>query len=410
MKYTLAVAVFAMLAITAAAVPPSETMRLDIRARSRPFNLTLPAGTTPLLRAEILNGGSPYDVTGWTGTLYFATGSVAGAVVAIPATWVNGATVDFQVAAGKLASTGTFFAQVFITDHTNTVEWSRGTLKLLPSPASQGAAQTNFGATLDFDSFSSIIGTPPPMTVNATNEADPVALPVAVFAGRDATNAMLAATNADIKASVAQVLGTNAALAATNADLKASQAQALGTNAYTLAAAAQPAGLMTGYVPRAASVELEGYLGFAPGVVDSTNTGLRVRANQVVARNIGAAPYPALWMNYSPGPGHQLYFEQKIAAGVGFVGNGAELTNVTAAAASTFGGLPAASYALASSLNSMARYTNWPATATSAGAAGHVAVTNIGADIWLAIWGNNFQGTGVDGWGFVQLQTTRPGP
>jgi len=86
-------------------------------------------------------------------------------------------------------------------------------------------------------------------------------------------------------------------------------------------------------------------------------------------------------------------------------GDGSGLTNV---AADTLGGLPSALYALASSLGNMARYTNFPATATAAGSAGQWAVTNIGSTNWLAVWGANFQGTGTNGWGFMQLQRARP--
>lgn len=85
--------------------------------------------------------------------------------------------------------------------------------------------------------------------------------------------------------------------------------------------------------------------------------------------------------------------------------DGASLTNVNA---TTLAGSPAASYALVSSFGNVGRYTNFPATATSAGAAGQWAVTNVGSTNWLAVWGANFQGTGTNGWGFVQLQRARP--
>lgn len=76
--------------------------------------------------------------------------------------------------------------------------------------------------------------------------------------------------------------------------------------------------------------------------------------------------------------------------------------------AGLLGGQPAASYALLSSFVTVARYTNFPATATAAGAAGQWAVTNVGSTNWLAVWGENFQGTGTNGWGFIQLQRARP--
>lgn len=395
--------------IACAALPP-QVVRLDIQASQRPFNLRTAAGTAPLIRAQILNNGSNYVVDGWTGSIYYATSATATQVVAIPVTSIQSNLVDFQVEASKIAATGSFFAQVMLSDGTNTVEWSRGTLVVLASPGSQGAAQTNWGPVLNWDLISGYMGTAPAIPVSATNEADPVASPLATNALAAAVRAQLAATNADIKAAAAASSATN----------RPGYQDARGFTNTGGAAISKP--LRLGGSGDFGQLQLVDEDFGTTNTFSSTedqprweSTGGVTRilttryASNLTTKLTWAGGYiscpDALLFSYIDETAQIELDSGSITFRGNMGGNGVNLTNVNA---STLGGIPAGSYALVSSFGNAGRYTNFPATATSAGAAGQWAVTNVGSTNWLAVWGANFQGTGTNGWGFVQLQRARP--
>lgn len=227
---------------SALAVPPTS-INCDIQYPLRQFTLRAAAGTDPLIRALILNNGTNYDVTGWTGTLFYAASQDGTQVVAIGSTAAESNFVDFQIPAGKIAAPGTFFAQLIISDNTNAVEWSRGSFTIAPSPGTSGAMQTNWGPVFNWDAVVSHQGTTP---WNALSNAM-----------QSLQSDMTGASNI---AKQAAELSTSAYSYSTQA-LQIAQAAATGTPLYAFSEldpvyAAEKAGLATG-TPLYAFTELD---------------------------------------------------------------------------------------------------------------------------------------------------------
>jgi hypothetical protein len=252
------------------------------------------------------------------------------------------------------------------------------------------------------------------------------------------TMAELVASNAVLAAGIsnAQALATQANTAATNADLKAQGAGVAATQALSVATSASNAAAAVS----AAKIGYQDSQGFTNGASghftnaaaelvvgagDPTHYGYgRIWIPNARDVNIDAGSMSGDWQiggsvldNIELAGLLNIYLTNIVHAGVPIFRLGKITTNALAAvngsgltnlAADTLGGLPAASYALLASISTVGRYTNFPATATAAGSAGQWAVTNIGSTNWLAVWGANFQGTGTNGWGFMQLQRARP--
>lgn len=169
-----AIASLFLLAGACFGAPPPQAIIVDIQRPLQPFALRSAAGTDPLIRAVVKNAGVDYSMSGWTGALYWARSMTATQVVAIRSTAVSSNVIDFAVPASALATTGTLFVQLVLSDGASSVEWARGSWKVDPSPGTYGAAQTNFAPVMNWDLIGSYIGTPP--WSDSTNGFDSVTL------------------------------------------------------------------------------------------------------------------------------------------------------------------------------------------------------------------------------------------
>lgn len=291
--------------LTLWAAPPPRTIVVDVQRPLQTFSIRVAAGTTPLLRATVQNGGANYNTTGWTGVLFYARTKDSTQAVAIASTATGTNYVEFLVPAAKLASTGgAYFAQLVLAESGGpAVEWSRGQFTIDASPGTYGAALTNFSPTLNWDLIGTYLGTPPwALETNGLTQAQ---------AGQIATNVTAGIGNASSNFTLARV-------------------SALSSNVLSKAG-----GMMTGTIS------------FAKGYIQTGTEGLVLGTNVTIEggdlnldQRIYFASSPAI-INFGPINAMSIYDDQSAELAFGLtttgtvtaaslVGNGAGVTNVDA--------------------------------------------------------------------------------
>lgn len=128
-------------------------LTLDTDRQTRPFEMTITRGSTPLLRATILNKNVAVTNLGSFGAyLFYATNATASSGVSITATNVSNGTngyLYFQFTSNQALGISsnasdypaTYWAQLVITNSTSKVyDWSQGKLRVRPGGAIEGAA------------------------------------------------------------------------------------------------------------------------------------------------------------------------------------------------------------------------------------------------------------------------------
>ena len=110
----------ALLATVSFAQDPALTIYCDIAQPQREFKVRTASGSTPTVRAYTLNDASPwYGLTNgnWGGTFfYYGTNWAATSFVAVASSETSSNYVDFSFTVGQTATSGTYVAQVVITN------------------------------------------------------------------------------------------------------------------------------------------------------------------------------------------------------------------------------------------------------------------------------------------------------
>ena len=138
MMNTAAKILLLVLSLTSAASPP---MLYDADVKSPVINrpIMVSEGTTPLLRFRLLNDNALVVATNYTGTLYLSETWDSDAVIVIPSTAAGTNYLDFQCSTTNTATNGTFKASLVVSSGSETVEWARGVVELMPNPGLSGA-------------------------------------------------------------------------------------------------------------------------------------------------------------------------------------------------------------------------------------------------------------------------------
>jgi len=141
---------------------PALTLTLDVQHPTREFRLIIAAGTSPAVKATILNGGTSFgSLTGWSAKLYHFASWQETEVVAIDHSAIVSNAITFQPSAGDFAIVGLRPASIILTGPDGQIiEWGRGSIDLRESPPTMDSAEISLKTPVNWDT-KTFTGTPP---------------------------------------------------------------------------------------------------------------------------------------------------------------------------------------------------------------------------------------------------------
>jgi hypothetical protein len=126
-----------MLSVSAWAGVPQWQTSLDVQYPNREWNLTVYAGATPLLRANLSTDGTAWTASSdWSGFMWYGTNTDWSATNTVKITgtvYTNQTYADFQATGATFSDEGMYYGGFVMTNATQMIEWGLGTVQVKTS-------------------------------------------------------------------------------------------------------------------------------------------------------------------------------------------------------------------------------------------------------------------------------------